>query len=138
MKKKKKKKKIIVLSVLAILVIGIFIGILVIKSYIDDYDKVISELTISNVDLSTVPDGTYLGSYKAFPVAVEVKVTVSDHKITGIDLVKHDNGQGAAAKVIPDKVVEAQTLDVDVIAGATASSKVILKAIENALNSALK
>lgn len=135
---KKKKKKIIVLSVLAILVIGIFIGILVIKSYIDDYDKVISELTISNVDLSTVPDGTYLGSYKAFPVAVEVKVTVSDHKITGIDLVKHDNGQGAAAKVIPDKVVEAQTLDVDVIAGATASSKVILKAIENALNSALK
>ena len=135
---KKKKKKIIVLSVLAILVIGIFIGILVIKSYIDDYDKVISELTISNVDLSTVPDGTYSGSYKAFPVAVEIKVTVSDHKITGIDLVKHDNGQGAAAKVIPDKVVEAQTLDVDVIAGATASSKVILKAIENALNSALK
>jgi len=35
-------------------------------------------------------------------------------------------------------VVEAQTLEVDAISGATYSSKVILKAIENALNIASK
>ncbi|GAI95081.1 unnamed protein product, partial [marine sediment metagenome] len=36
------------------------------------------------------------------------------------------------------KVVEAQTLQVDAVSGATYSSKVILKAIENALNNANK
>lgn len=133
-----KKKQIYTLSITALVIIVIFIGIIVIKSYIDNYDQVISEITISNVDLSNVADGTYSGSHKAFPVVVEVNVTVSGHKITAIDLVKHNNGQGTAAEVITDKVVEAQTLDVDIIAGATVSSKVILKAIENALSSALK
>jgi len=35
--------------------------------------------------------------------------------------------------VIVDSVIENQSLDVDAISGATYSSKVILKAIENAL-----
>jgi uncharacterized protein with FMN-binding domain len=35
-------------------------------------------------------------------------------------------------------VVEAQTLEVDIVSGATYSSKVILKAIEAALNDANK
>ena len=107
-------------------------------SYINDYDKTISTITISSVDLSMVPDGIFTGKCDAFPVAVEVAVVVKDHKITGIDLVKHQNGQGSAAEVILNKVVETQTLEVDFISGATISSKVILKAIENALNDALK
>lgn len=133
-----KKKRIIILLILALVIIGAIIGRTVLKSYMNNFDKTISDITISNVDLSKVSDGTYTGSYKVFPVAAIVKVTVNDHKITGIDLVKHNNGQGAAAEVIPDHVIEAQTLDVDIISGATASSKVILKAIENALKSALK
>jgi uncharacterized protein with FMN-binding domain len=63
-------------------------------------------------------------------------VTINNHKITGIELVKHNHGQGAPAEVITGKVVEAQTLEVDIVSGATYSSKVILKAIENALKSA--
>ena len=133
-----KKIRIIILVVLAIVIIGAIIGISVFKSYIDDFDKKISVITITNVDLTTVPDGIYTGSYKVFPVAAEVEVAVKNHKITGIDLVKHENGQGSAAEVLPGKVVEAQTLEVDTITGATTSSKVILKAIENALNNALK
>lgn len=38
------------------------------------------------------------------------------------------------AKIINNHVVEKQTLDVDLVSGATVSSKVILKAIENALS----
>jgi uncharacterized protein with FMN-binding domain len=129
-----KKRRIIVFSILAVVIIGIVIGVIVVKSYLDNYSETISNITITNVELSQVSDGTYTGSYEAFPVNVEVKVTIKDHKITGIDLVKHVNGQGAAAEILTEKVVEAQTLDIDVISGATASSKVILKAIENALN----
>jgi uncharacterized protein with FMN-binding domain len=92
------------------------------------------ETTINEVDLSKIEDGVYTGSFGAIPVKAEVQVTVSDHKITDIKILKHDNGQGSAAEVLPDKVVEAQSLKVDLISGATYSSKVILKAIENALN----
>ncbi|MFO8059504.1 MAG: FMN-binding protein, partial [Bacillota bacterium] len=78
-------------------------------------------------------DGTYDGSHEVFPVSVEVRVTVQDHRITRIELVKHTHGRGEAAEVIPDRVLEAQTLKVDAISGATYSSKAILKAIEDAL-----
>ena len=91
---------------------------------------------IVEADLSKVPDGTYDGEYNAFPVIAEVRVTVKDHAITGIDLVKHINGQGYGAEVIPQRVVEAQSLQVDTVSGATYSSKVILLAIRNALDSA--
>jgi uncharacterized protein with FMN-binding domain len=46
---------------------------------------------------------------------------------------EHRNGQGEAAEVIPQMVVDAQSLQVDAISGATFSSKVILLAIEDAL-----
>ena len=62
-----------------------------------------------------------------------MKVFVKDHKIERIELVKHRNGKGAPAEAITGKVVEAQSLQVDAISGATYSSKVILQAIENAL-----
>jgi uncharacterized protein with FMN-binding domain len=53
--------------------------------------------------------------------------------IQNIDLIKHFNGRGEKAEVIIPKVVEAQSLKVDVVSGATASSKAILKAVETAL-----
>lgn len=98
--------------------------------------EALSGIPVEDVDLSAVPDGRYEGSYKTFPVAVAVEVTVQDSKITAIDLVKHSNGQGEAAEAIPGMVVEAQSLQVDVISGATYSSRVILLAIEDALKSA--
>jgi len=84
--------------------------------------------------LSSAQNGTYPGSYKVFPIAVKVNVTVRDHKISSIVILEHKNGQGTPAEAILNKVVETQTLKVDVISGATYSSVVILKAIENALS----
>jgi uncharacterized protein with FMN-binding domain len=50
-----------------------------------------------------------------------------------IQLVKHRNGQGSWAEAMLTKVVDAQSLDVDTVTGATLSSKVILRAIAKAL-----
>lgn len=135
-----KKKQIIILVVFIAVIIGGYFGITGIKAYNDlkTYQKQVNEITISNVNLSKVVDGTYTGSYEVLWVAAEVKVTVKNHKIEGIELVKHKNGRGAPAEIIPSKVIEAQSLKVDVVSGATSSSKVILKAIENALNSTPK
>ena len=132
-----KKKRVIILGILVVMIIGAFFGIRSIKSYIETIESNLDKLTdsnISNVDLSKVADGIYTGNYKVFPVIAEVKVIVKNHEITGIELLKHKSGRGAPAEIIPGKVVEAQTLEVDVVSGATYSSKVILKAIENALN----
>lgn len=130
-----KRKKIVILSILIVL-IGFTIAIIGTKAYIEAKLERLADQTISNVDLSNAKDGVYIGSYKAFPVAAEVEVTINKHRIKEIELKKHNNGQGSAAEIIPGKVVEAQTLEVDIVAGATYSSKVILKAIEDALNQA--
>ena len=71
------------------------------------------------------------------PVSAKVSVTIKDHRIESIELLEHNNGQGAGAEVIPSIVVEKQTMQIDTISGATYSSKVILKAIENALQNSI-
>ena len=102
------------------------------------YRRIISEITIPSIDLSTISDGVYEGSFDAIMVAAEVNVQIEDHRITDIVLVSHKNDRGAPAVVIIGKIVDMQSLNVDTISGATNSSKVILKAIENALESALE
>lgn len=62
-----------------------------------------------------------------------VLVKVQDHFIKDIKIVKHRNGKGAKAEIITVEVIKKQSLKVDAVTGATASSNVILKAIEDAL-----
>ena len=135
-----KKKKLITLVVLGAIIIAGILAARGIKGFLDlkNYRKQIDDIVISNVDLSKIDDGTYTGEYEVVWVGAEVKVTVKDNKIEGIELVKHKNGKGESAEIITSKVVEAQSLEVDAVTGATSSSKVILKAIENALNSSSK
>lgn len=126
-----KKKYILILF---LVFIGVYSGIKTIQSNLER----LQDLEIANVDLTEVVDGTYTGSYKVFPITAEVKVIVKNHQITGVELLKHQSGQGAPADKILDQIVEAQTLKVDVISGATYSSKIILKAVENSLNNAIE
>jgi uncharacterized protein with FMN-binding domain len=127
-------KKYIWIVLVTILVILTAVCWISINNIMKTYDRNLSQLTINNVDLSKVQDGTYEGSYKLFPIYVKVEVHVKNHIIEEIKILEHQNGQGKPAEAIPDKVIEAQSTKVDIIVGATGSSKVILKAIENALS----
>jgi len=127
-----KKKRVRIIIVL-IVIIGALLAVWGTMAYLQTNLEQLSDLTIVNVDISKMKDGIYVGNYKSFPVAAVVNVTISNHTIAEIDLVKHNNGQGKDAEIIPEKVVEAQSLEVDFVSGATYSSKVILKAIEDAL-----
>jgi len=93
----------------------------------------LATIEITDVDLSKIDDGVYRGESSHFPVIVSVEVTVQDHRMTSILLLKHMNGQGASAESILDDVLSSQSLDVDVISGATYSSQAILQAISRAL-----
>ena len=92
-------------------------------------------LTVTTPDLALVNDGVYKGHYNmsSTPVKVTLNVTSLDHKISKIDILDHTSSPiGKKAEKIIDTILEKQSLEVDVISGATVSSKAILKAVENA------
>lgn len=130
-------KKLIIAVVSIIVLFG---GAYIAKYFFNmmKYKTIVKEVSISKVDLSKVPDGSFTGSFDAIFVGAKVNVTVQNHKIVDIKLINHKNERGQRAEVIPGKVVQAQSLQVDAVSGATNSSKVILKAIENALISGEK
>ena len=93
-------------------------------------------LTAKMADLTQIADGTYRGKYdvSGTPVKVTLDVIVQNSNIIKIVIVKHFCSPiGKKAEKITDTIIERQSLDVDVVSGATGSSKAILKAVENAL-----
>jgi len=93
-------------------------------------------LTAKMSDLTQIADGVYRGNYdlSGTPVKVTLDVIIQNSKITKIEIVKHFCSPiGKKAEKIIDRIIEKQSLDVDVVSGATGSSKAILKAVENAL-----
>jgi len=98
-----------------------------------DYQKAVKETTLSSIDISTVPDGVYIGEYDVDFVYAKVEVTVQDKAITQIEILEHKNGRGKSAESIVNKIIEKQNIDVDAVSGATNSSTVLKKAVENAL-----
>jgi uncharacterized protein with FMN-binding domain len=127
----KKATKILVIILVFLIVVGFSIFYFVQK--IEASLSELSSIEIEDIDLTQIEDGVYEGSYSVFPVSVEVKVTVENNVITDIEIIKHVSGQGQPAEVIILDVLAEQSLNVDVIAGATYSSKVILLAIKDAL-----
>ncbi|MGI6324721.1 MAG: FMN-binding protein [Bacilli bacterium] len=125
----KHKKLIIAIITITLLCFAINYAIY----WYNDLKDRLASITIEDIDLTTIEDGTYAGSYKFFLNYVEVAVTIKDHSITKIDLIEHQQGRGKKAEAIIEEVINQQTLQVDTIAGVTSSSKTILKAIENAL-----
>ena len=110
--------------------------------YVFFFAPILSERTavrnmiIEDINLSQVPDGTYRGEfYHSFQYLVEVQVENS--KITAIEVLNNRDGSHAKrAEGVIEKILEAQSVAVDGISGATTTSKSLLKAIENALLSA--
>ena len=93
-------------------------------------------LQASLPDIGSKPDGIYRGEYNVSgtPVKVILDVAVNAGRMTQINIVKHSGSSiGKRAEAITGTIIEKQSLDVDSVSGATASSKGILKAVENAL-----
>lgn len=130
------KKKTKVLIGIGLIVVLAGLGAMLALNHIENNLNSLSKLNIPKMDLTNAKDGTYSGSYDAFPVSAQVEVIVQDHKIIRIDLVDHVTGQGQAADSLPASVTDSQSLQVELVSGATYSSVVILKAIEDALRSA--
>ena len=127
------KKRYKVLIIIGALIVAVVIAGVIAFSVISKNLEELVDTRIAEVDLSAVEDGVYTGSYGSLPVTAEVEVTVSGGVITDITVLEHSHGPDRGADAIADEVLEEQSLKVDAISGATYSSKVILKAIEDAL-----
>jgi uncharacterized protein with FMN-binding domain len=95
-------------------------------------------LPLNAVDFSKLNDGTYQGAYEGGMYkwrANECQVTVSSGRVTDIQLVgsKDPGGENTDYEMLYDRVIGAQSLQVDTISGATLTSKAYLQCVENAL-----
>ncbi|MNC17787.1 FMN-binding domain protein [compost metagenome] len=108
----------------------------------------VQQLTIEDVDFKTLRNGTYVGQFtgtKDHFRDTKVQVTVTAGQISDIQILKgalDKNGEplelksGLSIADLFNHVIKSQSLQVDVISGATLTSKAHLKALENALKQA--
>lgn len=91
-------------------------------------------LTINEVDLASLDDNTYIGKYHGGRWSNELEITIKDHQIISIHVlkdVKFPNEETTNALI--NRVVQEQKVDVDAISGATVTCNAYLKSMEDAL-----
>lgn len=95
-------------------------------------------LSVSVFAASLYSNGTYEGSGMGKFSKIVLAVTVTDDKIAAIDVVSQNETPNywKKAVVLIDRIIEANSTDVDGITGATKSSNAIKAAVNNALDSA--
>jgi uncharacterized protein with FMN-binding domain len=89
-------------------------------------------------------DGSYNGdSYDAYYGNVQVKVTVSDGKITDVNFLQYPSDRQTsqmineqAMPILKQEVIKAQSANVNTISGATMTSEAFLQSLQSALSKA--
>ena len=132
MKEKFMKRRIIMCMAIFLLLIGLVSSAVYLKS-VADYKKAVKETVIGDVDLSAIPDGVYVGEYDVDFIYAKVEVTVRNGEMTDIAILEHRQERGKAAEAVISDMLAEQKIEVDAVSGATNSSTVIKKAVENAL-----
>jgi uncharacterized protein with FMN-binding domain len=95
-----------------------------------------SKLALSAPAEAPYKDGSYEGEANGLRGPVKVNVTVKDNKILKVDMISNVDDKDwfdKAWPTIPEKIVETNNANVDVVSGATYSSKGIIGAVNDAL-----
>ena len=118
------------LGLVVILILGALLNIVLLKNLRNPGEIVAEDTPDEAVVLTGVGQG------RNGPV--EVEITATADRIYGIRVLNHQESDGIgteAARLLPGKIYESQSLLVDSISGATISSDAIKEAIANALTS---
>lgn len=139
-RKNKGEKKVKIGLIVVVSVIVLFVAFMAIKieTKMQKTREALDSQVNVEIDMKQVEDGTYKASSGGGMVQVELEVEVKDHKIVNINLLKHECGKGKPAESTIDEMVKNNTDDVDIVSGATASSKFIRNAVNKALQCGLK
>jgi len=125
---KKGKKVLLIVGIVVVASIGI--------TAIGAYSGMgaVRGMTVNPVDLSRIADGAYPGSFKKGRFSYSVEVTVKDHRIQDVKPTGRRQAQEAVVQRILARILEAQSVKVDTVSGASLTTKAVSKAAENALN----
>jgi len=145
---KKRKGKIrvwiVILSIVGVIALGMAGAVVLTAPGRNE----LQNMVIADVDFKKLRDGIYTGAYHGTKdnfrdAAVEVTVAsgaVTKIRVTGGvlagDKQTTEIRKGLTISNLFDEVIKSQSLQVDVISGATLTSKAHLKAVENALKQA--
>jgi len=89
------------------------------------------------VDHAKLNDGTYEGSDRGGPNKATVEVTIKDNSIVHIKIIEHQAWRGKKAEEpIVERIIAQQSTRVDAVSGATNSSRVIMNAVQLAIEKA--
>ena len=135
--KKAVRKKVILITALLLLIIGLAVLSAYLKS-LADYKEAVRTTIFHEAAISELSDGVYIGEYDVNFIYAKVEVTIQAGEIKEISLIEHKNDRGKSAEAVIDKIIDEQKIDVDAVSGATNSSIVIKKAVDNALEKAVE
>lgn len=106
----------------------------------EENETTVEETTVEETtEETTLEDGTYTGTAAGFGGDIEVDVTVVDGAIESVEVISHEESVddieevATAIEEVPAAIVEANSTDVDTVAGATMTSEGIINAVNNAL-----
>jgi uncharacterized protein with FMN-binding domain len=130
-----KKGLSIFLVVLGVLVLILLIGVL---QFNKQYKELLKEVEIEyalidTIDMSQIDDGEYSAQFGKIPVSIDLKVVVKDHKIQMVKVLEQSSGPDHEALETIDRIITKQQPKVDIVSGATTSSRVIMIAVYKAL-----
>lgn len=94
---------------------------------------------MQSINFKTLKDGIYIGQDLAVLCNVKLATTIKDGKITDIKILSHYVTYplaGRAYDIIPKRIMERQSVDVDAVTAATVSSNNIKMAVFRALEKA--
>jgi Uncharacterized protein conserved in bacteria len=94
-------------------------------------------LEIGQPSLAGIADGSYVGRYAYGSYEYAVSVDIAGERITAVKiLANRDTSHALAAEGVLARILEKQSPDVDAVSGSTTTSKALMKAVENAIESA--
>lgn len=123
-------KKYIFLSMILILSMYIFLPL--IKS---------NTVILALADIGNMQDGSYIGIGTGFGGIIQTQVVIEDSRVTEINILKHNETSGYYEEVfknISKEYMRSQSLNVDVISGATATSRGFINAVKSGVIQSLE
>jgi uncharacterized protein with FMN-binding domain len=126
--------RIILIVVIVILVFGGLMALMATRGL-----KKVKNLPLADIDISSIPDGVYEGSFSGYRWDNTLRVTVKDGKITDFEVVTEKMSKSPqVVNEIREKLIARQDLHIDAVSGASVNTRAYLKAIEDALQKAEK
>lgn len=94
--------------------------------------------TIMNI--GNVQEGDYQGMGVGFGGNILIEVTIKDNKVSKIDIINHRETSGYYEEVyrnISREIIETQNLNIDVVSGATATSRGFLNGVKSGVSQSM-